>query len=155
MPRVRRSLPAAALIGLCLTLAACGGGGSGLSKAGLAEQANAICQQAAGQIKGIGSAPGDFQTNPKAAAAYLDKVVVISDLTVARLASLKPDDSAKAQWQSFIEANQAAARALDTARVKAEKRDPSGITDFENAVNSLQGRINATAKAIGATSCSG
>ncbi len=145
-----------ALVAVSLGLAACGGdSGNQLSLGDLATRANAICGQAAAQIKAAGPQPDSYSANPRAATAYLDKIVTISDNTVAQLASLQPDAGAKAKWQAFVSANQQAQVALDNARAKADRNDPSGLQDFDNAVTSLQQQINTTAKAVGAVSCSG
>lgn len=147
---------ACSAVAASLCLGACGSSSnSSLSRGELAAKANTICRNAAAAIRNLGNAPADFATNPQSAASYLDRVVAISDNTVAQLAALKPDAGAKTAWSDFVVANQAAQQALDTARVKVEKHDPTGLADFRNAVTSLSQRVTDTANAIGASACAG
>jgi hypothetical protein len=137
-------------------LAGCGSsssGGGGLTRLELDARANTLCREATDAVKAVGALPPDFQTNPVSAAAYLDKVGPITDKTVIALAALIPDSSVRSQWADFIAKNRAAQQALDNARVKAHRDDPSGLQDFRAATGPLTQTVDASALAVGATAC--
>lgn len=137
----------------CGSSSSSSGSGSGLSRAQIDASANKLCQEATAQIRAIGALPPDFRTNPTSAAAYLDKVTPITDKTVAALSALTPSSSVKDQWNDFILKNRSAQQALGSARARAHARDASGLADFEAATGPLSQKLDAAARAVGATGC--
>lgn len=128
--------------------------GGGLNYGGLASQANAICRQVTPQRRAVGPLPADFRTNPVSAAAYLDKAVPIVDQVLVRLAALKPIPADKAGYDQFLAAWRAPTQALDSARVKAHARDPSGYADFQR-VSVLARAADFQVRKLGADACAG
>ncbi len=152
----RRACVAIALMA-ALMVAGCGSsssnGASGLSRTQIDASANKVCEEATAKIQAVGALPADFRTNPTSAAAYLDKVTPITDRAVAALSALTPSSSVKNQWNEFILKNRSAQQALDSSRARAHARDASGLADFEAATGRLSQKLDAAARAVGATGC--
>jgi hypothetical protein len=138
---------------ISLLLAGCGDDSSGLSRSPLDAQADSICQQGTAEIKAAGPIPDDFEASSIVAAGYLDRVVPISDKTVAQLSTLEPNGSVKEEWNQFMVSIRAAATALDAARTKAHSGDPSGLQDFAQATGPLTQTLDAAARRVGAVGC--
>jgi hypothetical protein len=142
-----RTIGAAAVCGVAL--AGCGGGGSsGLSKQELAAKTQAICASSSKKINAI-QQPSDFATNPQAAAAYLDKVVVIYKDAANQLKALKPADSVKSQWNSITGQLDKLTALVQDIDQKAHNKDRTGIAELQQ-VGPLTTSLNNETKAIGA-----
>lgn len=137
---------------LSASLAACGGSSSssGLSRSQIVSQANTICAAGVAQSASI-KAPASFQ-NPTVVADYLNKIEPITASQTAKLEALKPVNSVKPQWDTYIAARKFGLGLLQTLQRKANAKDPSGLTDLQQ-VPAMQRRIIAAADALGATQC--
>ncbi len=131
------------------TLTACGGGG-GLKKADLAKKANAICAGAKKKASAV-QPPSDLK-DAKAAAAYFDKIVPITDKETSDLAGLEADDAAKSNWDSFVSAQKSANTLLKTIRDKADSADASGLKDLQK-VPAAGKKVATAAAKVGASGC--
>jgi hypothetical protein len=142
------AVAALALVGV----AGCGGSSnSGLSRSQLAAKANAICAAANAKGNKI-QQPSDLLTNASAAAAYFNAVEPIAAQSTAQLAALKPDSSAKSDWNNYMALRQQGLTLLKTIQSKANAHDRSGIAVLQQSV-ALQRRVAAAANTLGATTC--
>jgi hypothetical protein len=134
------------------SIAGCGGGSKGLSKADLDTKANAICKTGGDKIKAV-PAPSttDIQDATKAA-AYFDKIVPIAQDATNQLAALKPADDVKADWDAFIIAQKNATALLVSIQHKADVKDRSGLSDLTK-YPALDQAVNTAADKVGATGC--
>jgi hypothetical protein len=148
-----RLMIAPVAVAVSLGVAACGGSDDDkkLSKSDLAKKANAICKPAKAKRAAVPEPP-DFLENPVAAAAYLDKVVPITQKETDDLAKLKPNDDSKAAWTQFVDRQKQLNGVLITMRQKAKAKDPSGVDDFHKGERVGQ-KMETEAAAVDATEC--
>ena len=152
MTALGRGWTSLALAGAAAGLAACGGGGDKLSKSALVKEANQICAEAQKAANAV-MPPASF-TDSKAAAAYFDKIVPITDKETSDLADLKPADDVKADWNAFVDSQKAANDLLNTVRDKTGSGDESGLRDLQRIPAAAQ-KVAAAASKVGATGCGG
>jgi hypothetical protein len=138
---------------LATGVAGCGGSSSsGLSKADLAKQVNAICANYNAKIKAVPQ-PSDIATNATSAATFFDKVAPLFDESLTKFKALKPADSVKSQYDDFLTKVGALASVIDQLKAKADAKDRTGIAllpQIQPATNAA----NSAANSIGATTCS-
>lgn len=151
MTALGRGRTTLALAGAAAGLAACGGGDT-LSKPALVKEANKICAAAQKDANAV-KPPTNF-TDAKAAAAYFDKIVPITDKETSELADLKPDDDVKADWNAFVDSQKAANDLLNSVRDKTGSGDESGLRDLQRIPAAAQ-KVAAAASRVGATGCGG
>jgi hypothetical protein len=140
---------AATICAVGTTVAACGSSG-GLSRSELVSKANAICaatQKAASAIP----SPSNLQ-DATAAAGYFDKLAPITAKETSDLEALKPDSSARGDWNSFIAAQKSANALLQKIKAKADAKDSSGLRDLRQ-VPAVGNKVQSTATKLGATTC--
>lgn len=149
--RATTTTTTAALSALALAgaVTACGGS-SGLSKAELSKQANAICtaEQKAGEAV---PAPSNIQ-DASQAAPYFDKIVPIIVGATTKLAALKPADEIKADWNAFLTQRKSLTTLMQTVQHKADAKDASGLADLSTEPD-LAKKMAAAATKAGATAC--
>jgi hypothetical protein len=145
----RNMLALGALTG-ALAVTGCGGGSKSLSKADLAKQAGDICAKASKDISAI-QPPSNLQ-DASAAAAYFSKVAPIGENAMKKLKALKPPDSDKDAWNTYISKQQAETDLIVQLFHKAQKKDRSGLQDLQK-VPALDRQVNAAAKAAGVPGC--
>jgi hypothetical protein len=145
---------------LTLGLAACGGGDDSsssdkaLSKSELATRADAICQArdaAAEKVK----PPADFgqpNSDPVAAATYLEQLAAITRKEATDLKAVTPEDAAKADWAGLVTEGEALATFLDGLVAKAKAKDASGIDDIPK-LDPIAQRFKAAAQKVGSKDC--
>jgi Putative metallopeptidase len=136
-----------------IVLAGCGGS-SGLSKEKLAARANTICATSNAAADRV-PAPADFDTNPVAAAAYLDKVLRLEQSGVDQLKALKPDSSAKAGFETYVADLTHQLGLLRSADRKAHAKDSSGLQDIAAMKTYQQRTSHPAALRLGFTKCAG
>jgi hypothetical protein len=137
---------------LAATVAGCGGGSKGLSKADLDTKANAICKSVTTKIDAV-KQPADLLSNANSASSYFDQVLPLAQDGTKQLKALKPASDVKSAWNAYIAAQVAETNALQAVRVKADKKDPSGVSDLQTVVPPLSKTVTSTANAVGATGC--
>lgn len=152
MSNLGRGWTTLAIAGAAAGLVACGGGGDKLSKAELADKANAICAKAQKEASAV-KAPTDF-SDPKVAADYFDKIAPITDKETSDLADLTPADDVKTDWNAFVDSQKAANALLKKIKDKAGSGDASGIQDLQKIPAAGQKVATAAAK-VGADDCAG
>jgi hypothetical protein len=140
------------LIGLAFGLSACGGGSKGLSKAQLDAKANAICKTAEAKLNAIPQPTNAM--DPKAVAAYFDKVQQLATDMSTRLDALKPASDVKSEWESFIALDDQAVALFSKIRHEADTKDPSTYTDL-TGLGPLATKVDAAAAKAGVADCGG
>jgi hypothetical protein len=127
-----------------------GGSSSALSKSQIDTQANAICaaESAAGEAV---PTPSNVQ-DASQTAAYFDKVDPIIGHATTELAALKPDSSVATDWNAYIALRKQEAALIHTIRLKADAKDPSGLTQLQNST-ALGEKVDTAATAVGAATC--
>jgi hypothetical protein len=134
-----------------VVLAGCGGSSSsGLSKAQLADRADAACaafNQAAANIP--------FSREPAVAAPSLDKLKRLgATKQQSALLALKPDSSAKPLWDRYIAARKHVGALFDDADAKAHANDRAGLIKLQQGIDSyIQQTVIPIARRLGATTC--
>jgi hypothetical protein len=141
---------ALAAAALAVGLTACGSSSDKeLSKTDLVAKANAICKTATATGNKI-KAPASLD-NPTTAAAYFDKVAPLVEKEDHDLRALKPDSDVKADWNAYLTAEGKAVALLAKVTRKAHAKDPSGVTDLQNATTGPP--VQAAARKLGMTEC--
>jgi hypothetical protein len=141
----------AATVGL--TLSACGGGSSGLSRTDLATKANAICKSVNAKLDAVPAPSASGIQDAPTAAAYFDKLLPIVTSAQSQVEGLKADDDAKADWAAFVKAEASSTNLLKSVDAKAHAADPSGLSDLQTEGPKTDAAVNAAAQKIGATDC--
>jgi hypothetical protein len=136
-----------------LTLSACGGGSSGLTRTALATKADAICKSVNAKLDAIPAPSESGIQDAPTAAAYFDKLLPIVTSAQSQVEALKPDGDAKADWDAFVAAEAASTNLLKTVDAKAHAADRTGLTDLQTDGPKTDAAVNAAAQKIGATSC--
>lgn len=151
---VKKRATAAVCAATCaVAIGACGGSSSsGLSQAELAKKVNAAC---AAYTKAVGAItpPSDFATNAKAAAAYLDKAKPLVHQEASTIEALKPADSIKATFETYLKDGQHQVALFDSADSKAHAQDPSGLQDLAALAKYKKTTLEPLERKLGFTSC--
>lgn len=136
-----------------LGLASCGDDDKDerLSKSELADKADKICETAKNASREV-TAPEDLLTDPKAAEAYFDKIVPITQKQTDDLAALKPAQEIQTDWNQFVNSQKQANATLKIIRDKAEAKDPTGVRDLAKSQR-VREKFAAEAEVIGASTC--
>jgi hypothetical protein len=150
MTPLRRAAPIAALA--ALSLAACGGGSDdkALGKADLVKKVNAIC--AANDKKAADIKTPTNIADATQAAPYFRK---LSDLAKAQhedITALKPADSIKSDFDSFVAEEQKAIDLITGLADAAEAKDAQKGAELLSKVNANT-EYKAAADKLGASSC--
>jgi len=154
----RRATIVLVLVAACLGLAACGGSDDESSDDGkltrteLAAKADTICKTGEADAEAV-EAPASFD-DANAAAGYFEKIVPLHQKQTDSLAALEPDDEAKADWDAFMDSQNANQKLLDTILAKAKAKDPTGQQDLAQFTAKSQ-EFAAAAKKIGSDECAG
>lgn len=143
----------AATAALALTLAACGGGGSGMSKASYVRRANAICANQKTQLDQLRAPTVDVQSNDltraqlASVADFFDAGVKIQRSTVLKLRSLGyPKGDRTTLTRIYDQADTGAdelADASKAARAGDMKQLRSTLEHGTNDLDAAQHEINA------------
>jgi hypothetical protein len=142
---------------LAITLLALGAAGCGskaakdtLAKPELATQANAICKSYNARIEAIPQPNG--QSGASAALEYYQQTRSVLDDTINQLATLKPDDAVKRDWQSYVASQRKAEQLLDDLVNQVKSRDPNVQRTLER-ISAAVDAGDAAAKRVGAADC--
>jgi hypothetical protein len=115
------------LLPLLLAMAGCGGSSNpSLNKAQLAAQVNSVCSSFVSHGRQV-PVPTDFATNPAAAAAYLDKIIKLTDDAYNTIKALAPDSSVATDFNAYVKAVGHDITLLKRADAKAHAKDRSGL----------------------------
>lgn len=147
-----RGYPKAAVLplgaGVALFVAACGGGGSALSKSEFDAKANAICAK---YTKKIDAVPGPRNINQVPAYVVLVKPYV--ERGVDELASLEPPANLRDTFASWMSTQREAITQTDELRQAAERNDLVGVNRMIQMLRDRNRRGNALAAQLGADVC--
>jgi hypothetical protein len=127
-----------------------GGGSSALTKTQIDAKADAICTSESTAGEAVPT-PSNIQ-DAKQAATYFDQVDPIIANATAKLSALKPDSAVATDWNAFIAVRKQETALIHTIRMKADAKDPSGLTELQNST-ALSQKVDTAATTVGATSC--
>lgn len=136
-----------------LGLAACGSSSSSdtLDKNALVSKANAICTSFNAKAKAI--KPPTNLADPTQAAAYFGEASTLAKQQHAQLAALKPDDAAKAQWNTYIAADASATDYLGQLAAAAKAKDAAAGQKLLTNLQNVATKVTTAADTFGAKVC--
>jgi hypothetical protein len=158
----RRWMASVLVVTTAVALGACGGddddgggggGGGGLSLQELTKETAGICRDANRQIRGV-EQPNDIR-QPEQAAAFFEQLLEINQDGLRKLRALEPADDLKPEYDRFVTAIADQTEFIDGILEKAKARDPSGLQDLQEQIETptLQRNIKATARDLGLDRC--
>lgn len=136
-----------------LTLAACGGddnGGDTLKKADLVKQAESICSAVEKKANAVEVPQNIADANQ--AAPYFKKLAGFAHEQHDKLSALKPESSAKADYDAFLQAENTAVELIDGLAKAAEDKDAAKGAELLQKV-SANTTYEAAAKKAGIAGC--
>jgi hypothetical protein len=144
---MRRS--AAAVLGILVLAAGCGGGGGQrLSRDAYVAKADAICRTANAQTRKL-RAPTTVAGIP----AYVDRALPVLDSAIGRLRALRPPANLEPGVKNWLGAVGDARGALAAMRTAAQQGDTAKASSEGAAGASANRRANALAGSLGLTDC--
>jgi hypothetical protein len=143
----------AILLPICV-IALAGCGSSDLNKAQLASKVNSICSSFVTQGRQV-PVPPDFTTNSRAAAAYLDKVISLTDNAYSKIKGLGADSSVKSDFNAYLNAVAHDISLLKSAASKAHAKDRTGLVTLQQETAYDRAITRPLATKLGFTRCNG
>src|SRR3954465_7796712 len=141
----------AALATASLVATGCGGGG-GLSKKELADQANDICAKYSKEGQKLGSPD---LSDPKKAEDYFNQATDLAQRQQDDLEGLDPADEVKADYEKLTKATGDATGLLSDLADAAKAQDQKKGVELVQKLTPISAAVDSAAKDIGATSCAG
>ena len=144
-----RSFAASALLAAAL-VAGCGsGGGSRLSRADYAKQADKICSTYNAKLNALPQPKSQAELS-----AFVGKAVPLVSDASDRLAELKPPQDEESIANAWNRANSDIVRALERLRDAAKAKDNAKMQTALADGNKANSRANTLAKTLGMDACS-
>ncbi len=136
-------------VGAALALAGCGGD-EGLTRAQLADKANAICAKYSAQGEKLGTPD---LTDPAKAEDYFDQAKDLARSQQDELEGLEPAEDVKADYGKLTEATGDATKLLSDLAEAAEARDREKGVELVEQLTPISSAVDSAAGAIGADDC--
>lgn len=146
-----RSLLLAALIGVALALASCGGGGGSTSPRQFQTEANQVCRDAQQQFDRIASAPTRTADQAAKQAAAL---VSVSQQALSDLRDVHPPPGLKSVYDRYLAARDRGIGFIQQARDAAANNDATAYARAKVRVSAQQPIRRQLALQLGLHSCS-
>ena len=144
-----RSFAASALLAAVLVAGCGGGGGSRLSRADYAKQADKICSTYNAKLNALPQPKSQAELS-----AFVGKAVPLVSDASDRLAELKPPQDEQRIADSWNQANSDIVRALERLRDAAKAKDNAKMQTALADGNKANSRANTLAKTLGMDACS-
>jgi hypothetical protein len=151
-----RSVASVAATGLCLLIAACGGGdsesggssgnGGALSEAEFVKQADKICKEGREKIDDLGS-PRDASDLDQ----YADRFAKVTSDMSARLRKLTPPAEVASDFDDYLELMATAERGVQQMAAAAQVKDVSKAQEVQKDLEAAASDSKAVANRIGFT----
>ena len=144
-----RSFAASALLAAVLVAGCGGGGGSRLSRADYAKQADKICSTYNAKLNALPQPKSQAELS-----AFVGKAVPLVSDASDRLAELKPPQDEQRIADSWNQANSDIVRALERLRDAAKAKNNAKMQTALADGNKANSRANTLAKTLGMNACS-
>ena len=141
----------AALVGVVVLLAGCGGGGdTRLSREEFESQANAICAKYQKQLNALGT-PSSVEEIPD----LVEQALAILNKEVAEIAALNPPTDMQTEFDAMIEASNNTKDAANDLSQAAKDGDQAAVQNALDEGNAASKKADQIATQLGLDSCKG
>ena len=141
----------AALVGVLVLLAGCGGGGdTRLSREEFESQANAICAKYQKQLNALGT-PSSVEEIPD----LVEQALAILNKEVAEIAALNPPTDMQTEFDAMIEASNNTKAAANDLSQAAKDGDQAAVQKALDEGNAASKKADQIATQLGLDSCKG
>jgi DNA-binding NtrC family response regulator len=141
----------AALVGVVVLLAGCGGGGdTRLSREEFESQANAICAKYQKQLNALGT-PSSVEEIPD----LVEQALAILNKEVAEIAALNPPTDMQTEFDAMIEASNNTKAAANDLSQAAKDGDQAAVQKALDEGNAASKKADQVATQLGLDSCKG
>jgi len=141
----------AALVGVLVLLAGCGGGGdTRLSREEFESQGNAICAKYQKQLNELGT-PSSLDEIPD----LVDKALVILNKEIDEIAALNPPEELQGDFDKMIAASDKTKAAADDLSSAAKAGDQAAVQKALEEGNAASAEADQLAGNLGLDSCKG
>ena len=141
----------AALVGVLVLLAGCGGGGdTRLSREEFESQANAICAKYQKRLDGLGT-PSSVEEIPD----LVEQALAILNKEVAEIAALDPPTDMQTEFDAMIEASNNTKAAANDLSQAAKDGDQAAVQKALDEGNAASKKADQVATQLGLDSCKG
>jgi len=141
----------AALVGVVVLLAGCGGGGdTRLSREEFESQANAICAKYQKQLNALGT-PSSVEEIPD----LVEQALAILNKEVAEIAALDPPTDMQTEFDAMIEASNNTKAAANDLSQAAKDGDQAAVQKALDEGNAASKKADQVATQLGLDSCKG
>ena len=139
----------AALVGVLVLLAGCGGGGeTRLSREEFESQGNAICAKYQKQLQAVGN-PSSIDEIPD----LVDQAVAILNREIAEIAALKPPADMQTEFDALIDASNNTKAAADDLSQAAKDGDRAAVQKALDEGKAASEKADQIATQLGLDSC--
>jgi len=139
----------AALVGVLVLLAGCGGGGdTRLSREEFESQGNAICAKYQKQLQAVGN-PSSIDEIPD----LVDQAVAILNREIAEIAALKPPADMQTEFDALIDASNNTKDAAADLSQAAKDGDRAAVQKALDEGNAASKKADQIATQLGLDSC--
>ena len=139
----------AALVGVLVLLAGCGGGGdTRLSREEFESQGNAICAKYQKQLQAVGN-PSSIDEIPD----LVDQAVAILNREIAEIAALKPPADMQTEFDALIDASNNTKAAADDLSQAAKDGDRAAMQKALDEGKAASEKADQIATQLGLDSC--
>jgi len=139
----------AALVGVLVLLAGCGGGGdTRLSREGFESQGNAICAKYQKQLQAVGN-PSSIDEIPD----LVDQAVAILNKEIAEIAALNPPADMQTEFDALIDASNNTKDAADDLSQAAKDGDRAAVQKALDEGKAASEKADQIATQLGLDSC--
>jgi len=141
----------AALVGVLVLLAGCGGGGdTRLSREEFESQANAICAKYQKQLNALGT-PSSVEEIPD----LVEQALAILNKEVAEISALNPPTDMQTEFDAMIEASNNTKDAANDLSQAAKDGDQAAVQKALDEGNAASKKADQIATQLGLDSCKG
>ena len=141
----------AALVGVLVLLAGCGGGGdTRLSREEFESQGNAICAKYQKQLQAVGN-PSSIDEIPD----LVDQAVAILNKEIAEIAALNPPSDMQTEFDALIDASNNTKAAADDLSQAAKDGDRAAVQKALDEGKAASEKADQIATQLGLDSCKG